>query len=103
MNTDFDLMMKCDMCYDRTSVGKKPMCATVCPSGALYFGTPEEIERLRASAAPIKEFVFGQQRIRTKVNMLVPRHRRDHHLDVTAAMHEPPTGADLLLNILVET
>ena len=27
-------MMKCDMCYDRTSVGKRPMCATVCPSGA---------------------------------------------------------------------
>jgi len=23
-----DLMMKCNMCYDRTSVGKKPMCAT---------------------------------------------------------------------------
>ena len=30
-----DLMMKCNMCYDRTSAGKKPMCATVCPSGAL--------------------------------------------------------------------
>ena len=22
----FELMMKCDMCYDRTSVGRKPMC-----------------------------------------------------------------------------
>ena len=30
-----DLMMKCDMCYDRTSVGLRPMCATVCPSQAL--------------------------------------------------------------------
>ncbi len=30
-----DQMMKCDMCYDRTSVDKKPMCATVCPSQAL--------------------------------------------------------------------
>ncbi len=27
----YDLMMKCTMCFDRTSVGKKPMCATVCP------------------------------------------------------------------------
>ena len=27
-----DQMMKCDMCYDRTSAGKRPMCATVCPS-----------------------------------------------------------------------
>ena len=42
-----ELMMKCDMCYDRTSVGKKPMCATVCPSQALFFGTREEIEQLR--------------------------------------------------------
>ena len=37
--TEFDQMMKCDMCYDRTAFGKKPMCATVCPSEALYFGT----------------------------------------------------------------
>ena len=36
MKVEIDLMMKCDMCYDRTSVGKKPMCATVCPSGALF-------------------------------------------------------------------
>ena len=40
-------MIKCDMCYDRTSVGKKPMCATVCPSQALFFGTPEEIAEQR--------------------------------------------------------
>jgi len=33
-------MMKCDMCYDRTSVGKKPMCATVCPSQALTYAPP---------------------------------------------------------------
>ena len=32
MMTEFDLMMKCDMCFDRTSTGRKPMYATVCPS-----------------------------------------------------------------------
>ena len=32
---EYEQMMKCDMCYDRTSVGKRPMCATVCPSQAL--------------------------------------------------------------------
>ena len=37
--------MKCDMCYDRTSVGKRPMCATVCPSQALAYVTPETIAR----------------------------------------------------------
>ena len=26
MMAEFDLMMKCDMCYDRTSTGRKPMC-----------------------------------------------------------------------------
>ena len=51
MMTEFDLMMKCDMCYDRTSTGRKPMCATVCPSGALFFGTREEVERA-AEAVP---------------------------------------------------
>jgi Fe-S-cluster-containing dehydrogenase component len=40
---DRKIMMKCDMCYDRSSVGKKPMCATVCPSQALFFGTREQI------------------------------------------------------------
>jgi len=64
-------MMKCDMCYDRTSVGKKPMCATVCPSQALFFGTPEEIAELR-SGTPVNEFVFGGKTVRTKVSLMVP-------------------------------
>jgi Fe-S-cluster-containing dehydrogenase component len=101
MNNDFELMMKCDMCYDRTSVGKKPMCASVCPSGALYFGSREEIEHLRASARPINEFQFGAQRVRTKVNMLVPRERRSEYVDVTKAMHVPPTGTDVMFNLLM--
>ena len=42
-----DLMMKCDLCYDRTSRDLKPMCATVCPSGALFYGTRAEVEDLR--------------------------------------------------------
>ncbi|MCB8933392.1 MAG: 4Fe-4S binding protein [Chthonomonadaceae bacterium] len=66
-----DQMMKCDMCYDRTSVGKKPMCATVCPSQALMYGTPEEIAEQR-SGTPINEFVFGSRTIRTKVNLMMP-------------------------------
>ena len=61
--------MKCDMCYDRTSVGKKPMCATVCPSGALYYGPREYIEKHRREQ-PVNEFQFGRQTVRTKVNMM---------------------------------
>ena len=41
MMAEVEQMMKCDMCYDRTSVGKRPMCATVCPSQALAYVTPE--------------------------------------------------------------
>ena len=69
MNTGYELMMKCDMCYDRTSVGKKPMCATVCPSDALYFGTRDEIARKRQEK-PINEFQFGMQTVKTKVYMM---------------------------------
>jgi Fe-S-cluster-containing dehydrogenase component len=64
-------MMKCDYCYDRTSVGKKPMCATVCPSQALAFATREEIERTRRGTA-INEWRFGDEIVRTKVFVIVP-------------------------------
>lgn len=66
-----DQMMKCDMCYDRTSIGLKPMCATVCPSGALFFGTPEEIAEQR-SGSPVNTFVFGGQVVKTKVYVMMP-------------------------------
>lgn len=86
------LMMKCDMCYDRTSVGKKPMCATVCPSQALFYGTREDIERLRPMSAPINTFQFGEQTITTEVKVMTPRDpvRRAAVLDVTAAMADHP-------------
>ncbi len=67
-----DQMMKCDMCYDRTSIGLMPMCATVCPSGALFFGTPEEIAQQR-KGKPVNEFQFGQRVIRTKVFLMLPQ------------------------------
>ncbi len=72
MNTRMNLMMKCDLCYDRTSEGLRPMCASVCPSGALHYGTRAEIERLRPASRPVSEFQFGRQTIRTRVNMMVP-------------------------------
>jgi Fe-S-cluster-containing dehydrogenase component len=100
MKADFELMMKCDMCYDRTSVGKKPMCATVCPSGALYFGTRDQIESLRRAATPTNQFRFGEQLIHTKVHMMVPKSRGREIVDVAAALFEAPVGQDMSLNIL---
>jgi hypothetical protein len=64
------------------------MCATVCPSQALFFGTQEEIERLRPRSAPINEFVFGAQTIHTKVRMMVPREAPVAHIDVTESLYD---------------
>ncbi|MBI4563772.1 MAG: 4Fe-4S dicluster domain-containing protein [Planctomycetes bacterium] len=68
---EIDQMMKCDLCYDRTSVGKMPMCATVCPSGAITFATPEEIGRTR-KGTPVNRWHFGREEVRTKVYAMAP-------------------------------
>ena len=102
MATEFDLMMKCDMCYDRTTTGRKPMCATVCPSGALHYGPREEVEALRKRSRPTNQFRFGNQLVTTKVSMMVPRENLDTHLDVTAAMHERPAGGLISLTVLAD-
>jgi Fe-S-cluster-containing dehydrogenase component len=77
--SDVDQMMKCDMCYDRTSTGRRPMCATVCPSGALAFTTIEEIMRTRQGRA-VNEWRFVDQHVHTKVHVLVPT--EVSHVDV---------------------
>ena len=102
MNTRMNLMMKCDMCYDRTSVGLKPMCASVCPSQALAFGTREEMARLRPNAKPVNSFQFGAQTIRTKVNIMIPRNTPNDIVDVTSSMYEPALGCDLLDGLFAE-
>jgi Fe-S-cluster-containing dehydrogenase component len=99
MNTRMNLMMKCDMCYDRTSIGLKPMCASVCPSQALAFGTREEMARLRPRAKAVNTFQFGRQLIRTKVNVMVPLELPQEIVDVTSAMYEPSIGHDVLDDI----
>ena len=75
---EMNQMMKCDMCYDRTSVDLAPMCASVCPSQALWFGTREEFADARPGVL-IDEFVFGRQSVRTKVLTVA---REDGPLDV---------------------
>jgi Fe-S-cluster-containing dehydrogenase component len=66
-----ELMRKCDLCHDRTSRGDDPMCATVCPSGALFYGTRAEIEA-RRRARPTNLFQVGDAVVRTRVQLLVP-------------------------------
>jgi Fe-S-cluster-containing dehydrogenase component len=99
---DRKIMMKCDMCYDRSSVGKKPMCATVCPSQALFFGTREQIEQLRPLSTPVNTFQFGNQTITTQVYMMVPRTlaTRAPLVDVVSAMDEQPRSRAVSLRML---
>ena len=63
---EIDQMMKCD----RTSEGLKPMCASVCPSEALWYGTIEQFDASRRGAL-IRDFQFGRQEVRTKVYTVV--------------------------------
>ena len=86
----FDQMMKCDMCYDRTAVGLTPMCASVCPSQALWFGTPEEFARTR-SGTLVNEWRFGNQYVATKVRTVA---RSGGEIDVVAAAGARPWQAD---------
>ena len=99
---DRQIMMKCDMCYDRSSAGKKPMCATVCPSQALFFGTREQVEQLRPMSTPVNRFQFGSQVISTRVFMMVPRASASQQpfVDVTAAMDERPRDRSVVLRVL---
>lgn len=109
MNNEMNLMMKCDMCYDRTSIGLKPMCASVCPSQALFFGTREEIERLRPRSQAINSFQFGNQLVTTKVNMMIPAQSSLNLVDVAASLQQTSTAQShapledvLLANMYVE-
>ncbi len=107
MHSEMNLMMKCDMCYDRTSVGLKPMCASVCPSQALYYGTREEIEKLRPGSQPVNTFQFGQQTITTRVNMMVPKDVHIRLIDIAMSIDQAPvpqmmSNDPLLANIYEE-
>jgi Fe-S-cluster-containing dehydrogenase component len=70
-STEMHLQMKCDMCFDRSSEGLKPMCASVCPTGALTFGRYEEVVPKRKTK-PVNVHIFGNQKVETKVYLMLP-------------------------------
>jgi hypothetical protein len=49
------------------------MCATVCPTGALFYGTSEEISKKRPNSTAVNQFRFGQQVVKTKVHIMMPK------------------------------
>ena len=48
------------------------MCAAVCPTGAIFFGSIDELLAARPSAAATDLVAFGEQEIRTGVAVVVP-------------------------------
>jgi len=65
------LQYKCNLCYDRTSEGLAPMCATVCPTGSIWYGTLEELERERPGVRVTDVFAFGDLQVQTGVAMVL--------------------------------
>jgi len=47
------------------------MCASVCPTGAISFGKYEQIVPLRRTK-PVNVHVFGNQKVETKVFLMLP-------------------------------
>ena len=56
------------------------MCASVCPTGALAFGTYEQIVPLRRTK-PVNVHVFGNQRVETKVYLMLPTDADEVNVD----------------------
>ena len=80
--------MKCDMCYDRTSSGLRPMCATVCPSQALMFG-PRDVVLAQRSRSAVRDFQFGHEHVSTQVFMMAPSGADALTVDVEHYMGRP--------------
>ncbi len=90
---DGHYMQKCNLCYDRTIQGKGPMCATVCPTQAIFYGTYEEwleAGRGQQGAKPVNVFYFGQQRVRTRNYVVMTD--QDDALDLMALVEEADLG-----------
>lgn len=86
-------MQKCNLCYDRTAQGKGPMCATVCPTQAIFYGTYEEwvaAGRGQQGAKPINTFFFGRQRVQTRNYVVVGEQEND--LDLLSLVEEADLG-----------
>jgi Fe-S-cluster-containing dehydrogenase component len=73
------LMMKCDQCYDRSSQGLKPWCATVCPTKALDYGEYDEIVAQHPGVA-VNQWQFGDQVLETNVYVFAPPQTKKYEI-----------------------
>lgn len=59
---------KCDLCYERTKVGKIPACVESCPTGALTYGPRDELlilarEKIERHPDKYYHHIFGEQEV----------------------------------------
>ena len=54
-NAQKKVMSKCDGCYDRVELGKKPICIESCPLRALDFGPIDELRAKYGTEADIAQ------------------------------------------------
>ncbi len=67
------------------------MCATVCPSGALYYGPRETVVQTRRETST-NTFVFGRRVVKTKVSMMVGQEAEALDIDVASFMEGSGLG-----------
>ncbi|MBG6245479.1 formate dehydrogenase subunit beta [Candidatus Symbiopectobacterium sp. 'North America'] len=46
LNKDDNRVYKCTLCVDRVAVGQEPACVKTCPTGAIHFGTKDDMKPL---------------------------------------------------------
>lgn len=65
IDMDTRLMVKCDLCYERTTRGLPPMCASVCPTEALRWVDLEREPRHLRGRRMENRWAFGETVIET--------------------------------------
>ncbi len=58
-------IVKCDLCWDRTSNGKNPACVDACPAKAIIYGTRRELlrtarERIHRNPDKYVDHIYGE-------------------------------------------
>ncbi len=46
LNPEDNRVYKCTLCVDRVTVGREPACVKTCPTGAIHFGSKEDMKTL---------------------------------------------------------
>lgn len=76
------MMVKCDMCYERTTNNLAPMCASVCPTQAIRFADLEEDMPYLTGRRLENRFQFGDSVVETNTYVALgadPNYFRGSH------------------------